>query len=524
METLPGQFVHDLFFSYGRVDDQGTEDQPGWVSVFVEDLKRRLSERLGRKEAFSVWRDVENLPGNVDISAEISSAVASSACLLVILSPGYMKSDWCSRERFDFLKWINDRDADARSKIFIVERDWISQQEIPLEFRNLWRYRFWTGSPDNKSSMPRPLDKERPSDRDEYKDQVNCVALAIESELSRLKTANTITTKSPTNAQASQPTPVQTDSLTVFLAEVTDDLRPQWKKLRSELDQRGIRVVSGGPPSAATETEVAVREALKESQLFVQLLSQFPGQLLPSGQETYAILQSRLAIRAEKTMLQWRVPTLTEEYYDKQDVDDPDVAKTHRQLLFGQVRAEQFEDFKKHVVTTVTIPPRKLSNRGMAFITFNRANSDPELVEKMCCCLASRGIGIVTPLGDDEAEPDQIRSDFEQAVLQSQYWLVLYGDLRQKFWVRGQINEINQLLCEHERQIGSIHLCAGPPAPKETESPLKLVGIQLPRMKVFDCQGGFDASAFLTYLEAELAVPAMNSTIPSRKLTSQIVN
>ena len=505
--------VHDVFFSYGRVDDQKSGEQAGWVTLFVEDLKKRLSERLGRRESFSLWWDEKCLPGNVDVTSEIANAIKVSACMLVILSPGYLKSNWCQRERNDFLKWIADREGDAGAGIFVIQRDWVAPEEIPSEFSRLQRYMFWTGDPNDQSKLPRPLDKDRKSDREEYNDELNRVAQAIERELCRIRTMTIDGTKKPPlGPRDPQPTP-RPESLTVFLAEVTDDLRPQWKKLRSELDQRGIRVVSGGPPQDAASTEKAVRQALQDSRLFVQLLSQVPGQPLSGGLETYAVIQHRLAVEAQRKILQWRSPELTVEFFDKQDVEDADLAKTHRRLLFGQVRAEHFEDFKKHIVAQAIHPPTRLVNRGMAFVSFNPVNADSDFVDRLCACLKNRGIEVVTPLeSDDDTDPELIRSDFERFVLQSQCWVVLYGDQRQKHWVRGQINEINQLLCQHERQLGLIHLCAGPPGPKDIASARRLVGIELNRMKVFDCQNGFDPERFLTHFDSHQITVAESPT------------
>ena len=248
MAAFSPDWQHDLFVSYGCVDDQAGDDgEQGWVTCFIEDLKRRLSERLGRKDTFSVWRDEEELARHVDVGKQIAIAIERSACMLVILSPGYLKSDWCRRERNDFLKWVHDR-HESGSRVFIIERDWV-EDDRPEEFKNLLGFKFWTGEPSNQTDLPRPLDKDRPTDRAEYDDQINRVTHAVVAELRRLKSAAIYKpTKDPNGQSQSPPKPVRpsASALTVFLAEVTDDLRPQWKKVRTELDQRGVKVVSAG--------------------------------------------------------------------------------------------------------------------------------------------------------------------------------------------------------------------------------------------------------------------------------------
>ena len=77
-----------------------------------------------------------------------------------------------------------------------------------------------------------------------------------------------------------------------------------------------------------------------------------------------------------------------------------------------------------------------------------------------------------------------------------------YHSLRCSPW-RGQLNEINQLLCENKRSAKSgIHVCAGPPAPKDVDNPLKLLGMKLPGMKVLDCQNGFQKDSLSGFIDA----------------------
>jgi TIR domain len=511
MPAYVSDFEHDIFISYGCVDDQpGDNGEPGWVSTFLSDLKRRLSERLGRKDNFAIWRDEEQLARNEDLSKQIAVAIQRSACLLVVSSPGYLKSDWCQRERSDFLKWIRDRDGSG-SRVFIVERDWIEENK-PEEFKNVLGFKFWTGDPSNRGDLPRPLDKYRQSDSNEYKDQLNAVALALESELRRIKTAPPKTgNKQPVSAAPSY-------AATVFLAEVTDDLRPQWKKVRNELEQRGFRVLSGGSARDAASLEAAVTEGLKDSQLFVQLLGQFPGQILDGTDETYAMLQYRLAVEMKKRIVQWRSPLLTEEIFDAEEPEDPKLTERYRQIVFGKVRAEHIEDFKAYLNTVATEKPQAVTTptaAGMVFISFDSESiQDSKLGEELCDFFDQKGVDVVLPVTSDDADPQEIRADFEKSVLAAQGWIVVYGDEKNKFWARGQLNEINQLLCQSDRRGGPIHLCAGPPAPKPVDSALRLVGMKLQQMRVIDCQNGFEVEKVFPFMDT-LMTPSKTADAPA---------
>ena len=87
---VPG-FDHDIFVSYARVDNQpllvpgGTAS--GWADTLVENLKRLLSQQLGRKEWGKLWLD-PNLRGDEPFPPVIQEAVSRSATLLVLFSEG----------------------------------------------------------------------------------------------------------------------------------------------------------------------------------------------------------------------------------------------------------------------------------------------------------------------------------------------------------------------------------------------------------------------------------------------------
>ena len=104
-----------------RVDDlPESVTQEGWVTTLVRGLKKRLAQKLGRNDAFTLWMDYE-LAGNVPFTPEIMHTLQHSATLLLILSPGYLASKWCQQEMHAFLHTLRER-AQAGSSVFIVER------------------------------------------------------------------------------------------------------------------------------------------------------------------------------------------------------------------------------------------------------------------------------------------------------------------------------------------------------------------------------------------------------------------
>jgi hypothetical protein len=114
MAFTPG-FDHDLFVSYAHLDNDpmGVEVEgwvrpsDGWVDALVKKVQSELSKRLGSGQV-RAYMDPQ-LDGNRPITPELLSAVRRSAMLMVILSPGYLHSEWCKRERHAFLAGIQSR-------------------------------------------------------------------------------------------------------------------------------------------------------------------------------------------------------------------------------------------------------------------------------------------------------------------------------------------------------------------------------------------------------------------------------
>src|ERR1700710_2460893 len=107
-------YDHDVFVSYAHLDNEG---ELPWVSALVHDLTIRIPERLGTK-GVHIWRD-DRLEGNRPFTPEILQAIQRAATLLIVMSPGYVKSQWCTRERNSFLDFAGD--CVKAGRIFIVE-------------------------------------------------------------------------------------------------------------------------------------------------------------------------------------------------------------------------------------------------------------------------------------------------------------------------------------------------------------------------------------------------------------------
>ena len=95
-------FENDIFISYAHIDDMAlVEGQKGWISSFHRALEIRLGQLLGRTPR--IWRDPK-LQGNDAFADRLVDRLPGVAILVSVVSPRYMKSDWCLRELREFTK------------------------------------------------------------------------------------------------------------------------------------------------------------------------------------------------------------------------------------------------------------------------------------------------------------------------------------------------------------------------------------------------------------------------------------
>jgi len=132
--------TYDVFVSYAHADDEiPIGASYGWVTTFVMELKKVLRLKLGGPGA-SVWMD-HNLVANEIVDETLMDLVRASRTLVLFLSPGYLKSTWCSRELGKFLE-INLAKKNKES-VFIVELEPTPREKWHPRLRSLTPIQFY---------------------------------------------------------------------------------------------------------------------------------------------------------------------------------------------------------------------------------------------------------------------------------------------------------------------------------------------------------------------------------------------
>lgn len=301
--------AYDIFISYGHLDDQDPAGEvKGWVDLLVERLPRLISNNLGYQPA--IWRDERTLKGNDLLTAAIHEGIHHSLLLIPIVSPRYVKSDWCRRELEAFVSTPAPAGAPAhRSRIFKVIKTPLlfnlAKQE-PEQLRELIGYSFFEMDGD----MPVEFGPEVvPSKDPRYWTALRRLAWDISNMLATLKqeseAAEPVTVaaaKTAVDNPESEPPNLGAWSANgakkfVYLAETTSDLSQERELVRDELRQRGFGVLPEAklPSEELRQTEEAVRDALSRCALSVHLIGKRYGSTPEDSASSMVCIQEELA-------------------------------------------------------------------------------------------------------------------------------------------------------------------------------------------------------------------------------------
>ena len=147
MATYVPHYKHDIYVSYAHVDNEplgGVDTR--WVTNLITGLKPLLGQKFGRADAYSLWMD-NTIRAYEAITPQLLEQVQDSAILLLILSPGYVASEWCCRELSTFVAKVGKETG----RVFVVGREPIDRPEA---LQDILGYKFWVK---NEADNPRTL-------------------------------------------------------------------------------------------------------------------------------------------------------------------------------------------------------------------------------------------------------------------------------------------------------------------------------------------------------------------------------
>jgi hypothetical protein len=272
------------FISYAHIDNQPLlPGKPCWVSQFHDVLKVKLAQRLGGEAR--IWRD-DKLGGDDVFGSEIVAQLQHAALLVSVVTPRYLRSDWCNRELGAFetaAQQTGGVEIGNRSRVLKVLKTPLPPGETvpPVLDRTLGVSFYVQDGP-----RDREIDPALGADAEtEFLQRVVDLAALMADRLRALGMA-------PPAAAAVAPPSGQV----VYVAECGRDLQPARDALLTELRLHGHTVLPEAPlPLVEEALRSRVQADLARATLAVHPVGASPGPVPegPAGQSLVA-LQAQL--------------------------------------------------------------------------------------------------------------------------------------------------------------------------------------------------------------------------------------
>jgi len=286
-------FQRHAFISYAHIDNEPLPtESSGWVTLFHAALQQMLAGRLGGRA--DIWRD-ERLRGNDLFADEIVANFEQTAVLVSVLSPRYLKSDWCRREISEFCQTAERNGGlvvDNKCRVFKVFKfplDEADDDALPATLQQVLGYQFYETDEDQTTTRelaPSYGDKSK----QDFMRRVAKLAFDIRQLLGKLEChAETEAAAAPSPAGR----PV------VYLASCGHDRREQREMLELELDRMGYDVLPDRQlPTGEAEFVAEVERLLARSRVAIHLIGSSYG-MVPDGptDKSVAVLQNELAVQ-----------------------------------------------------------------------------------------------------------------------------------------------------------------------------------------------------------------------------------
>jgi hypothetical protein len=331
-------FQYDVFISYAHIDNLPLkEGEKGWVESFHRALEVRLAQLLGERP--QIWRD-QKLQGNDLFNDEIVEQFPKTAVMISIVSPRYIKSEWCTKELKEFCQKAAEgtgvRIAN-KSRIFKVIKTAVPFDSHPEEIADTLGYEFYVY--DSFTGRVKELAPKAGGELEQnYWARLDDIAQDICGLLEKMK-------------QTGEPGVVsREEQLTVYLAETGADVKDQHDMIKRELMRVGYRVVPDSRlPLVGSEFKGAVENFLDQSVLSIHLVGGSYSMVPEGSKDSIIALQNQLAAKKSKTgnlrRLIWLLPECRIE--DERQEQFIQRLRTDDEALYGSDMFEtSIEDFK----------------------------------------------------------------------------------------------------------------------------------------------------------------------------------
>ncbi len=489
----------DIFISYAHLDNAAlTEDEKGWVSVFDNALKTRIAQLIGRKA--DIWRD-EKLHGNDIFGDEIVDQFPKLKVFISIVSPRYLKSEWCRKELQQFQKAANKTGGvrlGNKSRIFKVIKTPVPREAYPAEISTVLGYDFFHV---DETGRFREFVLEKGSPTYQlFIDRFEDVAQDICQLIKRLDALTELPTeKGPGAAGVDR-------EKTVYLAATTTDLNTERDNIRRDLQMRGYTVLPDQELPVDVHFRKTVKDYLARSSLSIHLIGAKYGWVPEEEQRSVVELQHEFSRAASLQRLIW-MPSFDMSAEDQRqqhvlnELKDHTVGDKNTELLSGSL-----EDFKTVVIDALERQKASSDRPTSAdestdtiriYLMFDI--SDRETVSVIDDYLYDQKFEILRPIF--EGEEQDIRQ-VHQDNLKFCDSVFIYCNKASEAWLNFKMNDIRKAPGYRDGKplkAAAVYLCGEANRFKQDFRTREASAI----IKQFDCFKKEDLAPFLSFLRRD---------------------
>ena len=427
------------------------------------------------------------LTSNDRVTDTLMQTVRESRTIVLFMSRGYLRSQWCQAEINRFLE--ENSAHKNKESVFVVAIDETNREDWPTRVQELTPIELFKRSMTGAIELlgyPNPPAESGSA----YWTKLNELAHLIVKHLDQ---PGTLIHTAPQTMQVaslvSSPRPILP---AVWIAQPTDDLHTEWELLVSAIRQRGVDVRPLGHSTYSRSDIAAFRSSIEAdisgAVLLVQLLSATPGYPFAQGSGNTNSIQSSLARLHIETssgiaFLKWR----------SQEIELEQIADTtHRELLQGAI-ACGFEQFRQQVLGALDrlmhpkavqdLSPPSVGSESLS-LCITGGPKDIDLSNKVADIVENMGhVPIVAqPAPDHDQSPADYRTLFEELLSGANGVILVHGD-ESALWLQSRHVQVRRVLAPTRRGIWGA-LLEGPPS---TKPPLRFAD---PAVVMLDCRQG----------------------------------